>query len=207
MNASSGAAGSAGRLPGTSTAPVKAMVAPSGSPAGRAGRTRSSTRAFSAVVDGRPVPELAEVFRVAAEHDLVIATGHASAEESLVLIDAARAAGVKHVLVTHALSPQLGATDEHLREMVRRGAWVELVWLQHQPPVAVPVARAIALIRAVGAEHVVIASDFGQETNPPPAEGLRAFIVALREGGITPEQIDLLARRNPARLLGLAEQL
>ncbi len=156
------------------------------------------------VVDGRPVPELDAVFRVAAEHDLVIATGHASAEESLVLIDAARAAGVKHVLVTHALAPQLGVTDEHLREMVRRGATIELVWLQHHPPAGVPVARAVAAIRAVGVEHVVIASDFGQATNPSPPDGLRAFILALREAGFTAAELDLMAKRNPARLLGLS---
>lgn len=168
-----------------------------------AGEARPS---LGVVVDGRPVPELAEVFRVAADHGLVIATGHASPEESLVLIEAACAAGVRHVLVTHALAPQLGMTDEHLREMVRRGATIELVWLQHHPPAAVPVARAVAAIRAVGAEHVVIASDFGQAANPAPPEGLRAFIVALREAGITDAEIDLMAKRNPARVLGLPEE-
>jgi hypothetical protein len=166
-----------------------------------AGEARPS---LGVVVDGRPVPELAEVFRVAAEYDLVIATGHASAEESLVLIDAARAAGVKHVLVMHALAPQLGVTDDHLREMARRGATIELVWLQHHLPAAVPVARSVAAIRAVGAEHVVLASDFGQAANPSPPDGLRAFVVALREAGITAAELDLMTKRNPARLLGLS---
>jgi type IV secretory pathway TrbD component len=168
-----------------------------------AGETRPS---LGVVIDGWPVPELADVFRVAAEYDLVIATGHAAAEESLVLIDAARAAGVKHVLVTHALAPQLAVTDDRLREMVRRGATIELVWLQHHPPAGVPVARAMAAIRSVGAEHVVIASDFGQATKPSPPEGLRAFIEALRAEGITPAEIDLMVKRNPARLLGLSEE-
>jgi predicted metal-dependent phosphotriesterase family hydrolase len=32
---------------------------------------------------------------------------------------------------------------------------------------------------------------------------MRAFIVALRDAGIADAEIDLMAKRNPARLLGL----
>ena len=32
---------------------------------------------------------------------------------------------------------------------------------------------------------------------------MRAYIRALREAGVTEEEIDVMARRNPARLLGL----
>ena len=46
-------------------------------------------------------------------------------------------------------------------------------------------------------------SDFGQAGNPTHADGLLAFIRALRDAGLTESEIDLMARRNPARLLGL----
>ena len=38
---------------------------------------------------------------------------------------------------------------------------------------------------------------------PPDTDGTRAFIVELREQGISESDIDMMARRNPARLLGL----
>jgi len=49
----------------------------------------------------------------------------------------------------------------------------------------------------------VIATDFGQVFNPSPAEGLRMFILGLMNQGITREEIDIMARKNPAKLLGL----
>lgn len=55
----------------------------------------------------------------------------------------------------------------------------------------------------IGAEHFVISSDLGQAGNPTHAEGMRAFIEALRPQAISDREIDLMARRNPATVLGL----
>jgi predicted metal-dependent phosphotriesterase family hydrolase len=38
---------------------------------------------------------------------------------------------------------------------------------------------------------------------PSPAEGLRMFILSLMNQGITREEIDIMVRKNPAKLLGL----
>jgi hypothetical protein len=175
-------------------------------------RFAGDRRAGVAVVrDGRPVPELHEVFIVIAQHDLVLATGHSSAEESLVLVAAARQAGVKRLLVTHVLAEAIRATPDLLRRMAELGALLECTWLTHSPGTGgainvgkpVPVAEAVRVIRSLGAEHVVISSDLGQRGNPPHPEGLRAFVSALQGEGVTAQEIDLVLRRNPARLLGL----
>lgn len=177
-----------------------------------AGENRPSV---AVVANGQPVPELAGVFAVMARHNLVLATGHSSAAESLVLIAAARAAGIKQVVVTHALFPSLRASDADLRAMAELGAWLELAWLMHHAPAAgpgvpaalaqpqVPLARAVGVIRNVGARHIVLSSDFGQAANPPPPAGLRSFVTNLLAAGITPAEIELMLRRNPARVLGL----
>lgn len=179
-------------------------------------RSANESRPFVAVVTGgQPVPALAEIFSVIARYNLVLATGHSSAAESLVLIAAAQAAGVKHVVVTHAVFPSLHASDADLRAMAERGAWIELAWLMHHTPKPgpglpaalarpmVPLARAVEVIRNIGARHIVLSSDFGQATNPPPTEGLRAFLAALADAGISPVELDLMVRRNPTTILGL----
>ncbi len=174
-----------------------------------AGEARSS---IALVERGRPVPALAAVLAVVAAHDLVLATGHASADEALVVVAAARDAGIRSVVVTHALFPALRATDEHLVALARLGAWIELAWLMHVPaPPAdagasapmVPLARAVAAIRTVGAAHVVLASDLGQVVNRPPPDGLRDFLGALQEAGIPAADLSAMVRTNPARVLGL----
>jgi hypothetical protein len=170
------------------------------------------SRPFVAVVRaGKPVPELQEIFALIARHELVLATGHSSADESIVLLTAAREAGVKKMLVTHGLAEAIRGTPEKLRTLADLGALIECTWLTHVPGQGgainvgrvVPVEEGVRIMRAIGFERVVISSDFGQQHNLPPPEGMRAFISALLANKVSPAEIDFIARRNPARLLGL----
>ena len=61
----------------------------------------------------------------------------------------------------------------------------------------------VALSHAVGARHFLLSSDLGQKMNPLHTDGLRAFIEGLHQGGVGDADIDLMIKRNPARLLGL----
>ena len=58
-------------------------------------------------------------------------------------------------------------------------------------------------MREVGAEHFIMSSDLGQYLNPVHTDGLKAFILGLREEGLNETDIDIMCRRNPAALLGL----
>ena len=60
-------------------------------------------------------------------------------------------------------------------------------------------------IKKVGPEFCILSSDLGQKGNPLPADGFGAFLEAMRAHGITDAQIDRMARRNPATLLGLSQ--
>jgi Family of unknown function (DUF6282) len=164
-------------------------------------------RPFVAVVkDGRPVPALTEIFALIAAHDLVLASGHSSAAETLIVFEAARAAGVKRLLVTHVLADSTRVSPEQMKQFAALGAVMEFTWLAHLPAPqgqGVPVAECVRAIRAEGPEHFLISSDLGQANTPAHTEGLRAFVAALKAAGATEREIDLLARRNPARLLGL----
>ena len=80
-----------------------------------------------AVVDehGAPLPELSTVLDVVAEHGLVLATGHLHRDEIFTVVDAALAAGVRDVVVTH---PEFTAQDLSIEDQValaERGAILE----------------------------------------------------------------------------------
>ena len=163
-----------------------------------------ANRPFVPVVkDGQPVPAMAEIFQLAIANDLVFATGHSSPVESLILLEAAQKAGVKRLLVTHVLSTSTRATIEQMKRMVGFGATLEVVWLTHLGNHPLPVSVCAEAIQAVGAEHFLMSSDLGQPGNPVHTQGLRDFITALKAGGITDREIDLITRKNAARLLGL----
>ncbi len=149
---------------------------------------------------GAPVRELAEIFRLVAEHDLVLAMGHSAPEEVLVLIPEARRHGVEQILVTHAFSQN--PSRAQMQQMADAGALLEIDWhavdLGNQT-----LATYVSAIEEIGAEHFVMSSDLGQAIGPSHVDGLRAYVTALRGAGVTDDEIDLMLRRNPARLLGL----
>ncbi len=68
---------------------------------------------------------LARVLEVVARHDIVLATGHLGRAEIHTAVDAALAAGVSHVVVTHPDYPTQGVPVDEQRELARRGALLE----------------------------------------------------------------------------------
>ena len=146
-----------------------------------------------------------EILRLAKQHDAVVATGHVDLPELFALADACRELGVKLVM-THALETQVGAdhTLAHAVEMADRGAMIEFTYLTcmpggfaatHDPATF---ARAMA---AVGPARAIMSTDFGQDRSPHPAVGMQLFIDEMLRAGLTAADVDLMARRNPARLL------
>ena len=88
--------------------------------------------------DGKLVPALHDVFGLIARHNLVLATGHSSADESIAIITAARAAGVTKIVVTHALAEAIRATPDKLQTLAGLGAILECTWLTHSRVPAEP---------------------------------------------------------------------
>jgi hypothetical protein len=50
------------------------------------------------------LPEVKDVISLIARHGLVLATGHSTAEEGLLLVREGHRQGVQHMVVTHAMS-------------------------------------------------------------------------------------------------------
>ena len=159
-------------------------------------------RPFAPVTrDGKVLPEVLAVIALAAEHDLVLETGHSSPQESLLIIAEAKRRGVKHILVTHAMaSPGGSMTLEEMREAARLGALLELV---HSPLTDEQLTKEAQAITAIGAASFVLSSDLGQPPNPLHTDGLLAMYRGLMAHGISAADIDIMSRKNPARLLDL----
>jgi predicted metal-dependent phosphotriesterase family hydrolase len=61
----------------------------------------------------------------------------------------------------------------------------------------------VQAIKTLGAQNLVISSDVGQSGNMTHPDGLELAIDEMRAEGISEADIDLMMRKNPARLLGL----
>ena len=158
-------------------------------------------RPFARVVqDGRVVPEVLQVIAIAAKNNLVLETGHSSPAEALLIIQEARRQGVRNILVTHAISREVGMSVAEMRQAAKLGAYLEFVWVRPESDGAKAYAPAI---REVGPEFCVLSSDLGQVGNPLHPDGLLQLYGFLKSQGFSEAEIDRMAKINPARLLGL----
>lgn len=150
--------------------------------------------------------EVNEILHLIAEADVILGTGHISVEETMALVPAARAAGVRRILITHPSAPFTDFALDHQHDLARQGCFFEHCWvfttplLKHMGHYVSP-ARILNDIRRVGWETVVLSTDYGQADNPAPVEGLRAFVAACLADGFTEAQVRRMGVENPAALV------
>jgi hypothetical protein len=168
-------------------------------------RVSKENRAFVRVAkDGQLLQDVKDVIAVIAKHNLVLATGHVSPDEALLLLREGARQGVRHMVVTHAMQTPVLMNLAQMQAAAKTGAFVEFVAGSIAGRGGQERVTAYAdAINKVGAESCILSSDLGQKGNALPPDGLLTFIEALRARGLTAAQIDLIAKRNPARLLDL----
>ena len=154
--------------------------------------------------NGELLPATKAVIAAIAKHGLVLATGHTSAEEGLLLIREAKRQGVQRIVVTHAMNDPIRMTVPQMQEAAKLGALVEFVGGNiGDADGKARMDRFADAIKKIGPEFCILSSDLGQKGNPLPTDGFAAFLGAMNARGLTDQDIDRMARRNPAQLLGL----
>ena len=153
---------------------------------------------------GQLLPETKAVIAVIAKHGLVLATGHVSATEGLMLLREGRQQGVTHLVVTHAINAPILMDVPQMQEAARLGAFIEFAGsTMANASAATRVDTFADAIRKVGPQFCILSSDLGQEGNPVPPDGFADFLVAMRAKGFSQQDLDTMSKVNPARLLGL----
>jgi hypothetical protein len=154
--------------------------------------------------NGELLPEVKEVIGVIAKNQLTLATGHSTPEEVLMLIREAKKQGVQRIVVTHAMLVPVHMSVPQMQEAVKLGAKLEFVYnALIGPNKMFEIGEYADAIRKVGVDAVILSSDLGQVGNPLHTDGLMEFFKGLRSQGFTAAEIDTMAKRNPAKIIGL----
>ncbi len=138
---------------------------------------------------------MAKLRTVDSNGTMVLATGHSTPEEHLLLAREGRKAGLQ-VLLTHP------GDIPQLPEVARLGAFIE-VNASGTYKTEAGQKEAAAIVRKIGAEHIIVGTDCGQTNNVYPTDCLALTAKALRAHGISERELDLMYKTNPAKLLGL----
>ncbi|WP_022884791.1 DUF6282 family protein [Glaciibacter superstes] len=141
---------------------------------------------------GAILPEVGDVLTVIAKHDMVLATGHLSSREIVVVVDAAIDAGVNRVIVTHPEFTSQQLSVDVQQRLAERGALMERCFTTpHSGKVSWEVV--FDHIRQVGPEHSILSSDLGQPFNPPVEDGLALMADQLLAAGFSDDEINIMA--------------
>ena len=164
--------------------------------------------------NGVVTPQMEEVLKIVARENLLLATGHIHAEEVIAVTKKAREMGVKNIMVTHGLTNIPGLSMAQAKEVADMGAIIEVcylqfmtgpnaqyAWMKHWSEVS---AKMVAqAVKEIGAKSLVLSTDLGQQGNMTHPDGMENMIAAMKGAGVSEADIDLMIRKNPAKLLGL----
>jgi Family of unknown function (DUF6282) len=164
---------------------------------------------------GQVTPEMEAILKIVARENLLLATGHVHPEEVIAVVRRGRELGVKNILVTHGLTNVPGLTMAQAKQVVDMGAVIEICFLQFRAGPNAPLAflthwtqvnakNVAQAVKTLGAQGLVISSDLGQSANMTHPDGIEVAIGEMKKEGISDADIDVMMRKNPARLLGLA---
>jgi hypothetical protein len=153
--------------------------------------------------DGELLPAVLEVLDLIKQYDLTLATGHVTAEEMVAIVDEAKQRGIERIIITH---PGMGPmytdpTLDQLRQVTQMGAFAEITTAELNGERNRE--SAVNVIRELGPEHVIIASDSGLVGLPNHTDALVLAARVLREEGFGEEDLARMFKHNPARVLGL----
>ena len=163
--------------------------------------------------NGELLPEVKEVIGLISKYGLVLATGHVSAEEALMILREGQRLGVQHTVVTHAMEGPIWMNIAQMQEAVKLGAFIEFDYnlgtMERLQKPGGPhkgrddfVTEYNEAIHALGPEHCILSEEltFDSSDLAGHLDGVAPFVSAL---GLNEHEIDLVLKENPARLLGL----
>ncbi len=131
----------------------------------------------------------------------MLASGHLSHDETILVVRLAHEAGVKRIVLTH---PLFQSTELEPATVARLwhdyGAYSELCFVNLAMD-NLAISQYAELIEAVGPEGCILSSDVGQPFSPPVGEALREYFEALEQGGVREDDIARMSVINPRALL------
>ena len=161
------------------------------------------------VRDGKVIPELIDVFKLVKDYDVALGTAHVSPEEAFTVVEAARDAGVKKIIITH---PEWWVCDYSIEDQIKLvkdyDVILERCYAQNMgkgQPYHLNLKENAELIKEVGYEHVMVDTDGGQVENPDWEIEMYEYMHYLVEYGIPIEHVYHMTKTIPYRLLGIEE--
>lgn len=151
--------------------------------------------------EGNLFDSVQEILGLVAGSECILGLGHLSFREMGAVIQAGRTLGMRKMLVNHPEINFLALSTAMQRELAGPGVYFERCYVRDHS--SIDWNGLAKVIRDVGVETTVLATDLGQPDNLDPVTGMQEMLHQLAERGFTREELKIMACQNPAILLEL----
>jgi hypothetical protein len=156
-------------------------------------------RPVDVITNGTLLPQWFEVLDVVAAYDLLLASGHLSADETVVLFREAKRRGVRRLLVNHPKMAFLHWNDEASTALQALDAHLELGIL---PDLLGDAEHSsLTLTRAYPTSLLVFGGDLGHADHPPPATAVAPWLADLEKHFGTDTAVAIMTTQTRSLLL------
>ncbi len=151
---------------------------------------------------GKLKPEYEEAIRIIADNDRALSFGHSTHQEIFALAELVDKLNFKRAFIDHPFSPFVNITVEQMKQLSRIGIHFNFTYDELSPMLGVDPGKMYAAIRTVGVEHFTLSSDAGNTVFPNSVEAMRQITGYMAAFGLTQEEIEIVAMKNPAFIVG-----
>jgi len=155
--------------------------------------------------NGHLLPSVLELIDfIAQHHTVVLETDSILPEEVDLVVHEAHERGVQHIVVEHEMSDHFRLTTTQMQTAAKDGAFIMFLYSQMLGANQAEILSAYAAaIRAIGPKSCILGTDSTAKQPLLAPQALLDFMMALHKAGISVADINLMAKTNPALLLGL----
>lgn len=144
-------------------------------------------------------PAVYEILDAVKQYGAVLATGHISPEESVLLCREGVRLGVRMIL-THPEFTRTRISASVQKELADLGVYIEKCWYNIDEKECTPGEMA-SHIKTVGASRCYLTTDRGQRGRGLPAEALKHFLAALLQAGLSEQELFQMTHTVPKEIV------
>ncbi|HLH85797.1 MAG TPA: DUF6282 family protein, partial [Thermoplasmataceae archaeon] len=149
---------------------------------------------------GKLLPEVDEILDLIRDYGMIMATGHLSVAESIMVIKRAKQRGVDKIVVTHPEFPTTNFTISQQKDLLQYKVYFERCYTT---PATGKVEWDYVFKEVVETrpERNILSTDLGQPNAILPTEGMERFVSFFKERGLSDDDIHKMVVENQQKLL------
>lgn len=153
------------------------------------------------VTDGKILSKkIIEILQMIRKCNAVLATGHISWKESVILVNKAVEMGIKNIVITHPIYQKINMPISVQKMLAQKGCFIEQSYSMYSID-KIPIRKIAEQIKAIGSQNVILSSDVGQTFSPSPSKALLQFSTLLEKEGTSEKELFTMMVTNPKKLL------